>query len=227
MKPQNLEKTSFETVESLARRLSNLIRLGVVVEADYASAKVRVKYGQDEQGGDLISGWLPWLTNRAGNDAEWDAPENGEQVLMISPSGELRLAVVMPALYQSGFPAPADAATVHRRKYADGAVIEYDRAAHRLKATLPSGGSAVLSCPAGVQINANTTINGDVTINGNNTVSGLTTTGGLSSQGTAGGAGATINGAVNVSGGDVNADGISLKGHTHPGDSGGTTGQPQ
>lgn len=36
-----------------------------------------------------------------------------------------------------------------------------------------------------------------------------------------------IKGTVTVTGGDVIADGISLKNHTHPGDSGGTTGRPQ
>ena len=38
--------------------------------------------------------------------------------------------------------------------------------------------------------------------------------------------GVTINGTVTVNG-DVVANGISLTGHTHPGDSGGTTGAPQ
>lgn len=38
--------------------------------------------------------------------------------------------------------------------------------------------------------------------------------------------GVTINGTVTVNG-DVVANGISLTGHTHPGDSGGTTGPPQ
>lgn len=36
-----------------------------------------------------------------------------------------------------------------------------------------------------------------------------------------------VNESISVTGGDVTADGISLKTHTHPGDSGGTTGTPQ
>lgn len=199
MKPQLLERTSFEGLEDLARRISNLVRIGTIAEVDYNAAKVKVNYGQDANGGDLISGWLPWLTQRAGNDRDWHAPETGEQVMLISPNGELRLGVAFPALYQSAHPAPANAASVRRTIYADGAVIEYDRAAHRLTATLPNGGTTVLISPGGVQINGQTTINGEVTINGN----------------------------TQVNGGDVTADGISLKTHTHPGDSGGTTGQPQ
>lgn len=64
--------------------------------------------------------------------------------------------------------------------------------------------------------NGNTIKNGNLTINGNITISG--------------GAGGTINASnstINLTGGDVVADGISLKNHVHPGDSGGTTGTPQ
>lgn len=71
-------------------------------------------------------------------------------------------------------------------------------------------------------------------LTGNLTVAGLTTTGGLVSEGTIGG-GATItgnvdiaSGTVTVTGGNVIADGISLKTHTHGGvqTGGGNTGGP-
>ncbi len=64
-------------------------------------------------------------------------------------------------------------------------------------------------------INGNTVKNGNLTINGNITISG--------------GSGGTINASnstINLTGGDVVADGISLKNHTHTGDSGGTTSPP-
>lgn len=51
----------------------------------------------------------------------------------------------------------------------------------------------------------------------------LTGKGGLAISG---GSGATVTGNVNASG-DVKAGGISLQNHTHPGDSGGTTGKAQ
>lgn len=56
-------------------------------------------------------------------------------------------------------------------------------------------------------------------------VAGMATVGGLSSTGLAGAS--SITGDLVVTGGDVTADGITLKTHTHPGDSGGTTGAPQ
>ena len=64
----------------------------------------------------------------------------------------------------------------------------------------------------------------------------VTITGGLTVQGAivgqggmavSGGSGASVIGNLGVTGGDVTADTISLKGHTHPGDSGGTTGPAQ
>lgn len=42
-----------------------------------------------------------------------------------------------------------------------------------------------------------------------------------------GGGGSSVEGNFSVTQGDVTSDGISLKGHTHRGDSGGETGQPQ
>lgn len=193
MKQPFLPDSSFEGLEDIARRLSNLLRVGVIVQADYPQAKVKVNYGQDEQGQDLVTGWLPWMTQRAGNDVTWHAPEVGEQVMVFSPSGDPQLGLVFMSLYQQAKPAPANRATVHRTEYDDGAIIEYDRAAHRLTASLPNGGTTILTSPGGVTINGNVSINGD----------------------------------VDVSGGDVTADGISLKTHKHPGDSGGVTGQPQ
>lgn len=55
----------------------------------------------------------------------------------------------------------------------------------------------------------------DVYVEGNLHVSGMTTTAGFESEGTVGGAGATINGDVVVKNGDVKADNISQKDHRH------------
>ena len=62
-------------------------------------AKLKVKIG------DITTDWLPWLTHRASNDTSWWAPEVGEQVIVLAPSGELHQAVIMPSIYQSAHPA--------------------------------------------------------------------------------------------------------------------------
>ena len=109
-----------------ARRVHNLIRYGVVEEADYEAAVVRVSM----QDGELLSDWVPWWTLRAGPDRYWWAPEVGEVVLLLSPSGELGTGLVLPAGF-SNQNQPADRETVKRTVYEDGTVVEYDREAHR------------------------------------------------------------------------------------------------
>lgn len=76
-----------------------------------------------------------------------------------------------------------------------------------------------------VNASASTTINSPSTLcTGALTVKGLITgQGGLTISG---GSGATVDGSM-VTTGDVVAGGISLQNHTHPGDSGGTTGPAQ
>lgn len=149
------------------RAIQQALRIGRVAELDPAAARVRVAIGQ------LVTGWIPWLTLRAGPDASWWAPEPGEQVLVLTPGGRGEQAVALPAVYSDAHPAPADAATVRRDTYADGATVEYDRAAHRLRATLPAGGTAVLVAPGGVTIVGDVAIAGTVTVSEDVIASGV------------------------------------------------------
>ena len=122
----------------LERRLSNTIRPGTVLEADYAKARIRVTMG------DNTSAWLPWLTSRAGEDRTWHAPEVGEQVIVMAPGGELSAGYVMPGgIYKNDYPANADKPEISRTTYKDGAILEYDREAHAHLLQLPEGSATV------------------------------------------------------------------------------------
>lgn len=110
----------------LERRLDNVVRYGTVTAADYAAARVRVRSG------DLETGWIPWLTRRASHDADWWAPEVGEQVVILSPCGDPGQATAVPAIYQSAHPAPDSVETRRRVAFGDGTVVVYDRAAKLL-----------------------------------------------------------------------------------------------
>ncbi len=136
----------------LERRLANLVRLGRVAEADYEGALVRVASG------DLLTGWLPWLTRRAGTDVDWWAPEVGEQVVVVSPFGEPSMGVVMAAVYQQAHPAPETSPDVRRVGFADGTTITHDRVAHRMS----------ISCAGDLAI----VVQGVVTLQGNLSVTG-------------------------------------------------------
>lgn len=110
----------------LERRLCNLLRLGTVSELDTAAARVRVASG------DLLTGWLPWFTRRAGNDSDWWAPEPGEQVLVLSPDGDPSQGLVLPAVYQDAHPAPAGSADIRRVEFSDGGYAQHDRSSGTL-----------------------------------------------------------------------------------------------
>ncbi|WP_110687022.1 phage baseplate assembly protein V [Salinicola aestuarinus] len=159
----------------LARLLQNLIRIGTVAEIDHAAARIRVRTG------DLLTDWIPWLVDRAGQTRTWNPPTTGEQVVLVSPGGEMRAAIALPAVYANASPAPANDPNLTHWLMPDGAVIEYDHESHHLAATLP--GSATLdaqgdvtvttaaaltaTATGGATINANVVINGNVTLNGN------------------------------------------------------------
>lgn len=150
--------SQFDVVE-LARRLENLIRNGTIAEADYPAARVRVKYDVDANGSDVLTGWLPWSTSRAGSAIDWWAPEVGEQVTVLSPSGDMALGVVLPSIYQTAHPAPTNDPNKRLVNFGDGSFVEYDRTAHKLTVTV-NGGDTVL----------NTTGNLDAAVGGNATV---------------------------------------------------------
>lgn len=118
---------AFEHTEG-ARRISNVVRYGKVKEADYKKALIRVEL----QAGELTTDWIPWVTLRAGKDKFWWAPEVGEVMLVLAPSGELANAVALPAAF-SNENQNADRETIQRQTFDDGTVIEYDREAHKLK----------------------------------------------------------------------------------------------
>lgn len=150
----------------LQRRLFNLIQVGTVHSADYPKALVRVALGE------LVTGWLPWLTARAGADRSWWAPSVGEQVVVLSPSGELVQGMVLPALFQTAHPAPGNAETLHHTAYGDGSFVEYDRATGQMTVTNNVGNTLMNSVgdlDAAVGGNAIVNAAGDVDIDAGGT----------------------------------------------------------
>lgn len=156
-------------IAELARLLENIVRLGTIAQVQMQPPRVKV------QSGDITTTWLPWLALRAGADREWDPPTLGEQVLLLSPSGQLVQGVALTGLFSELIPANGDREGLHRRTYRDGAVIEYDSIAKHLRATLPGTAEltavgnveittqASLTATAGGEITA--TAGGDITLN--------------------------------------------------------------
>jgi phage baseplate assembly protein V len=227
-------------IGEIERRLSNVVRPGTVLEADYEKARIRVALGRNK------TAWLPWMTSRAGNDRTWHAPEVGEQVLVISPSGELSQGYVMPGgIYKNDFPANGDSETVSRTTYGDGAVIEYDREAHAYAATIPAGGSATVAVGDNSKVlveDSDVTLSfgsgsggaliqvesGKITLSvGGNSIilssSGIATSGDITQTGKITASGDLITSGKVTATADVKAGTISLMTHVHAGVMSGTS----
>ena len=201
------------------RRLENIVRFGTVKTINPSKPIPRVIVNL----GDIETPEIRCLNIRSGDDSTWDMPSINEECVVISPCGDIGpTSFVLYGFYNDDHPAPSDDLNKKIRMFADGCVIAYDVSAHHLSAVLPSGGTAVLTADGGVTVNGDTTINGNLQVNGSTAMTGNNTVGG--SQ--------LVQGSSHSSGtfssdGDVTASGISLTSHTHPGDSGGTTGGPQ
>lgn len=215
------------TIADLQRLLHNLVRVGTIHAVDHAGtpALVRVRLSADDEteGGQLVTDWRPYFERRAGTTSTWNPPTVGEQCTVLSPGGDLAACLVLVGLHSARNPAPSSSPDQHTTRYPDGAVIQYDHAAHALTATLPAGGTATLVAPGSVTIDSPDTV-----ITGNCTVrKTLTYLGGMVGRGVALGASgaAQIDGDVRTTG-DVVAGGISLRSHTHAGVHG-QTGAPQ
>lgn len=138
----------------LQRKMANIVRIGVVKEVDYEKAKVRVKIGE------FLTGWLPWITSKAGKDRDWSPPDIDEQVMVFSPLGELSLGVILGGIYQEKYAAPENKKEINSVKFQDGTKFTYDKGKHHLeievadKITLKAGGSSIEMTKGSIKLKA-------------------------------------------------------------------------
>ena len=172
MRPARASRSiSGMNIADLARLLENIVRFGTVEAVQMQPPRVQVKSGN------ITTAWRPWLNLRAGADREWDPPTIGEQVVLLSPSGNLAQGVVLTGLFSDLIPANGDRDGLHRRTYRDGAVIEYDSIAKHLRATLP--GTAEVIAEGDIDVTSNANISavalGDINLNsgGNITITAV------------------------------------------------------
>lgn len=142
-----------------------VIQLGTIASVDHANATCTVETG------DITTGDLPWIAQRAGGVRTWSPPTVGEQCVILSPEGDIESAFVVLGLYSDACPPPSTNPDIVHLEFSDGAVIAYDQAAHDLAVTLPEGGTATIDAPGGVTITGDVTIIGDVGVVGTVTAS--------------------------------------------------------
>lgn len=115
------------SVAELIRRLHNLVRVGVIVEVDHEAERATVQTGHN------LTGWIRWSSDRAKDTVEWSPPVPGEQVIVLSPGGDLDNAVIVGSLNSQKSPAPSHAPTEHVRQYPDGTFTRYDHEKNQLE----------------------------------------------------------------------------------------------
>ncbi len=172
---------------------------GIVVEVD-PKGKVKVKFPDLD---DFISNWLPIVYPCTLEDKDYYLPAKDSLVTCIMDEN-FEEGRVLGSIYSEADPPPVEDANKFLKQFADGTTIEYDKTLHNLTADVK--GSTEIIATDSIELNSP-----EVSINSLNIsiVGTVELTGSLTSTG------------------NVIAAGISLTGHTHPGDSGGTTGAPQ
>lgn len=133
-------------VAELLRLIHNLIRLGTIAEVDHATARCRVQIGE------LTTARLPWLELRAGETRTWNPPTLGEQVLVLSPGGDLSAGVVLSGLYRQAHPAPSADENLIGTWHPDGTRVEYDHQASTL--TIDCVGDVIIKAAGVVTVDA-------------------------------------------------------------------------
>ncbi|MDK2594635.1 phage baseplate assembly protein V [Pseudoalteromonas obscura] len=180
----------------MQHRFAKLISIGTVEEVDYELARVKVRIGE------WLTAKLPWLTHQAAQDMTWQAPEVGEQVLVIAPSGDMAQGIILGSLYANAHEQPhfkmnhvVDATSVtgdelvkglsavgadsrehvQRTHYQDGAIVQYDREKHAYDIFVPESqgdNPAQINIFSGGEVNIECKQNANVLVHGETDING-------------------------------------------------------
>ncbi|WP_169732827.1 phage baseplate assembly protein V [Azospirillum halopraeferens] len=118
-----------------------MYRRAIVEAVDAATARVRVHF-PDADG--MVSWWLEVLQQRTLGDRSYWMPDVGEAVAVLMDERD-EAGVVLGAIYSAADPPPVTSADTRHTVHRDGAVFEYDRAAHTWTVAVPTGGRIAIS----------------------------------------------------------------------------------
>lgn len=122
------------------RRGANALMFATIAAVDLAAGRVVVELDED--------GWqsapLPWIEAGAGRLRSWSPPVQGEQVILLSPSGEPSAGVVLRGLSTAAFPLPSADPDTTLLLWDDGALDRYNAADRTRTLEIPNGGKIVL-----------------------------------------------------------------------------------
>jgi phage baseplate assembly protein gpV len=104
-------------VAELERRFSGIMRHGKVEEVNTKEAWVRLDFGQGTQG-KFLSPKIPYA-QIAGDLKLHNPPYKGQQMTMLSPSGDWQQAVAVPMTWSKQNEAPSDKGDEHVLTFGD------------------------------------------------------------------------------------------------------------
>lgn len=212
--------------------LTNLVRVGRVTSVDSESERARVVFDDRDE---TESYDLQVIVRNTKENKDHALPDIDEDVLCVFLPIGIEQGFILGSFYTDANTPPSSSANVRKVQFSDGTVIEYDRENKKLTANVKGDIDVIatgnLSANIGGELNADVsgnstiktpklTVDGDLDVTGKTSTVGLTSTSGMS---VSGGSGASVQGDLNVSGGDIKADDISLKNHPHTDSTGGKT----
>ena len=105
-------------VAELERRVAGTMRHGRVAEVNASEAWVRLDFGPATGGGRFLSPKIPYA-QIAGALKVHTPPSEGQQMTMISPSGDWSQAVAVPMTWSNANESPSDQESEHVLTYGD------------------------------------------------------------------------------------------------------------
>jgi phage baseplate assembly protein V len=105
-------------IADLERRVFGLMRHGTVAAVDAGRGMVRLKLGQSTAGGDFLGPWVPY-SQIAGAMKAHVPPAVGQQMTLMSPSGDIRQAVALPLTWSEQNESPSSSGEENVVVYGD------------------------------------------------------------------------------------------------------------
>ncbi|WP_343358217.1 phage baseplate assembly protein V [Bartonella schoenbuchensis] len=139
-----LERRDSE-ITDLKRRVANMVMVGKISHVDHKNARYRV------QSGNIVSDWIPDTQARAGKTRSYEGRDVGEQVIVLSTSGDLSQGMIIGSIHTDANQA-ADKGNIHTTIYPDGTTIEYDDETSTYSLTIKSEGKFILTISDGVSM---------------------------------------------------------------------------
>ena len=93
-------------VAELERRVAGMFRSGNVDDVDPAKQRVRLDLGPSSNGGRFRSPWVPY-SQIGGALKAHTPPSKGQQMSLVSPSGNMQQAVAMPMTFSEENASPS------------------------------------------------------------------------------------------------------------------------